>query len=966
VRAYEEGSARPPPANPLEIAENAPALIFTLSADGEPEFINSRWSQLTGVPVEQLLRDGWHSIVHPADAERAAPDWARSMLTGEPFAATYRLRASDGSYRPVLMRVESTRDDGGGVLRWVGSGLELQVPPPSEPVAAGLPELLADIARGAFGGLADLCCFDLWYEDGRSQRVVVTATGVDPQAVAILEASPISDLASLPKHPVASALEREDAVYVERVDDAWMRRSAGTPERYAMWCALGFHSLVSVPLRVDGRVLGAMTLLRTRSPRPFDPVDVRVISEIGRRVGVALEIAERAPNLRPQAQDADARFRSLADLMPQIMWTMAPDGTIEWYNRRWYEYTGHPYEAGPADDDDFYHPDDVVEVGRRWALCQASGEPFEMEYRIRRHDGVYRWFLTRAGALRDQAGRIVRWYGSDTDVDDVRRAARRLQFFADVGESLSVSLGLADTLTVLMESLVPEFADWGFVNLMGDDGRLRVAAVQHQDPEKRALLEAEVGRPYALDGNALEAVRTLEPVLHRNAGYDEAAEAIEPALLEVLRDVGFNSVVAVPLIVRGRVRGTLNLVMSDSERTFSIDDVPFFRELARHFAPAIANAESYEHERRVARSFQEAALPVELPKVPGYHFSAIYEAGNADALIGGDWYDAFQLVDGRIVISIGDVAGSGLEAAVTMASVRQALRGVAQVHADPALMLEAADRTLRAEAPDRFVTAFVGVIDNIGETLVYANAGHPAPILRRANGTLDELDGSGPPLGLREHVRGGGRTIPWPADGFLVLYTDGLIEATQDIAAGLRRLQAALANPAVLAAADPAYAIFRSVLLDVPRDDVAILTVRSGDPPRLDRWLFNALDPGEAYDVAAQIRMRLRAAGYSSERLVTAELVIAELIGNTVRHAPGTIEVLLELGGAHPVVHVLDRGPGFEFAAKLPLDPYSETGRGLFLISTLAEDLHVERRADGGSHARVVLPRPDRAMSRYV
>jgi anti-sigma regulatory factor (Ser/Thr protein kinase) len=77
------------------------------------------------------------------------------------------------------------------------------------------------------------------------------------------------------------------------------------------------------------------------------------------------------------------------------------------------------------------------------------------------------------------------------------------------------------------------------------------------------------------------------------------------------------------------------------------------------------------------------------------------------------------------------------------------------------------------------------------------------------------------------------------------------------------------------------------------------------------------------------------------------------LIGNTVRYAPGPVDVYLE-HEVH-VVHVLDRGPGFEFAARLPQDPFSESGRGLFLIASLTEDLHVVRRPDGGSHARVVL-----------
>ena len=600
-------------------------------------------------------------------------------------------------------------------------------------------------------------------------------------------------------------------------------------------------------------------------------------------------------------------------------------------------------------------PDDRKLVNARWTASQLTGEPFECEHRIRRHDGVYRWFLTRAACTRDASGRISRWYGSDTDVDDVRRATRTLQVFADLGESLTESLGLQSTLEAAMGVVVPEFADWGFVNLLDEDGDLRVTAVYHRETGKHDVLASQVGEVFARFVEPDDVRRLREPVVRDHTDLDEAARYVEPGVLAAFWDVGMRSLLIVPLVVNGQVRGTLNVAMFASERSFVPGDVPFFAELARRFAPAIANAELYERERLVAQRFQEAALPAELPHVAGIAFDAIYEAGRAEALIGGDWYDAFRIVDGRIVVSIGDVAGSGLQAAVTMSNVRQAIRGVAQVHADPALMLEAADRTLRAETPDRFVTAFVGVIDPVARTLSYASAGHPSPLVRGGDGTFVELAWGGPPLGLRENVRGGGQSVTLPDDAFIVLFTDGLIESTHDIDEGERRLRAAVADPNVVAAESPALAIHDAVLVEGSRDDVAILTIAMGVTPDLARWAFDALDAAASHGAQHEISRRLRDAGFDDDRSVVASLVVAELIGNTVRYAPGPIEVYLERDREMPVVHVLDRGPGFEFAARLPQDPFSESGRGLFLISSLAEDLHVVRRPDGGSHARVVL-----------
>jgi anti-sigma regulatory factor (Ser/Thr protein kinase) len=188
-----------------------------------------------------------------------------------------------------------------------------------------------------------------------------------------------------------------------------------------------------------------------------------------------------------------------------------------------------------------------------------------------------------------------------------------------------------------------------------------------------------------------------------------------------------------------------------------------------------------------------------------------------------------------------------------------------------------------------------------------------------------------------------------------VFYTDGLIESTHDMDEGERRLRAALADPAIANAPHPALAIHDAVLVEGSRDDVAILTVAIGDPPDFARWEFDALDADASHRVQRDVGRCLEIAGFTGDRLVISELVLAELIGNTVRYAPGPVGVFLERAHGVAVVHVLDRGPGFEFAARLPPDVYSESGRGLFLIASLAEDLHVVRRPDGGSHARVVL-----------
>ncbi len=366
-------------------------------------------------------------------------------------------------------------------------------------------------------------------------------------------------------------------------------------------------------------------------------------------------------------------------------------------------------------------------------------------------------------------------------------------------------------------------------------------------------------------------------------------------------------------------------------------------------------------EHQASRAFQHAALPQILPNIPGLDLSAVYEPAGADALVGGDWFDAFRLPDGRVVLSVGDVMGSGLTAAVTMGAVRQAIRGAAHVYADPAAVLDAADHALRSEQPDRIVTAFVGVLDPLTLMLTFASAGHPAPLVRFPDGTIAELSAVDLPLGLRDEEqreRGVSGSVMLCDRSLVVLYTDGLTESTRDAVTGERRLRAILDAPEVFDAVDPAAAI-RGALLQAATDDVAILAVRVADAEGSlthPRWSFPASDAGTGMTTRRQISDVLQALGASTVEAADAELIFGELLGNVLRHTGGTVEAALDLTGDAPVLHVLDRGPGFTFFARLPKDTLSESGRGLYIAAMLARDVSVIPRGDGGgSHARAVL-----------
>lgn len=391
-----------------------------------------------------------------------------------------------------------------------------------------------------------------------------------------------------------------------------------------------------------------------------------------------------------------------------------------------------------------------------------------------------------------------------------------------------------------------------------------------------------------------------------------------------------------------------------------------YRDMTRRLRDTLQQKEdaleAYERAHHVASTLQRALLPQDLPDLPGIAFDGVYVPGRSDAQVGGDWYDAMRLADGRVLITIGDVAGSGLQAAVIMAAMREVIRGVSQVYADPATMIDAADRTLKAEHPDSLVTAFAAVFDPIARTLAYCSAGHPPPLLRRSAGTVEELPGRGLPLGMRARDGVDARTIEIPDGATLLFYTDGLTESTRDVIEGERRVRDAFADPAIAARDDLAHALHDVVLRDGTHDDVAILAMRldavaAPAPAReaVRRWSFDAADAAAGQQARARFASLLSGSGMFEDDVFTAELIFGELLSNAVRYAPGTVEVVLDRSGGTTILHFLDRGPGFVVIPRLPTDLLAERGRGLFLVWSLSDDFNVTKRADGGSHARVVL-----------
>ena len=412
------------------------------------------------------------------------------------------------------------------------------------------------------------------------------------------------------------------------------------------------------------------------------------------------------------------------------------------------------------------------------------------------------------------------------------QAADRTERLQAITAALSQALTPAEAAGVVVDQGCKALgAQAAAMFLLNDDQTTLELVESHGYPEpsierlRRIPLSDAIG--------IADAVKSWQAVVYRSA-EGSPDSALHPAKGEVSGGLQDEASAAISLFAGGRPIGVLGFVFAQSHTIPTVDRV-FMALLAHQCAEALERARQYERTRTIAETLQRAFLPANLPLHPSVAISAHYIPGTATADVGGDWYDVFRLPNNRIALSVGDVVGRGLTAAVMMGQIRQTIRAVALAGYGPSRVLREAAEVLRLTYErEGMATAIFGILDPDELTFTCATAGHPPPIVFVPNGDIHELQESGLPLGAAPHeTPAPEHTRPLPPGGLLVLYTDGLIEFTRDIVAGEAALAAAVRAESENPSADPARGIVDRVLRgNRPLDDVAVITVRAR--PRRD------------------------------------------------------------------------------------------------------------------------------------
>ena len=413
--------------------------------------------------------------------------------------------------------------------------------------------------------------------------------------------------------------------------------------------------------------------------------------------------------------------------------------------------------------------------------------------------------------------------------NEAAKQTAKLVFLADASTELASSLDYEATLQKVARLAVPTFADWCAIDVV-EDGRLHRLAVEHVDPTKvqlaRDLEERYPADPDAPKG-AWNVMRTGRSELIPDI-TDEmlVAAAVDEEQLRIARDLRLRSALTVPLVARGKVLGVLTWVAAESERVYGPEDLALAEDLGKRAAVAIDNAELHSQTLAAAVRLQHAVLPKSTPQVSGWEIANHYSPSGRTE-VGGDFYDAIPLADGRLILLVGDVMGRGVAAAAAMAQMRAAVRAYAAVDPSPDVVLRNLDQMFAQFPTEQLVTLVYMLVDPQRDRLLVANAGHPAPVLLRRDGSTEQLPAAdGTPFATVPR-RGEPVAVPFHPGDTVLAFTDGLIERRdEDIDQGQQRVLDALptlARSDLPAALDELVGLLRDPSRD---DDVAAVAAR--------------------------------------------------------------------------------------------------------------------------------------------
>jgi GAF domain-containing protein len=598
---------------------------------------------------------------------------------------------------------------------------------------------------------ADIATLDSISPDGELRRIgsrVDAPRRREELEAALLRRRPLPDApVGLPRAIVSTVSQ-----LLPSVTDEQLRMIASSDEDFELLRALELRSALFIPLRARGRTVGALALGVGTSGRSYGEDDLRYAEILSGHLALALDNATLSQTVTGLERRLEATLTNLGEAVI----VRDPDGKIVFANPAAARLlsVGSVREVTDAPRGELMALFDVFdETGRSLQLADlpsaraAHGEvPDPLLVRnVIRSTGEERWLLNKATPVFDADGSLSLIVSVIEDLTEVKRAELAQRLLAEAGQELSSSLDYEHTLQQVAQLTVPGLADRCAVAMRGDNGALAQVALAPADAGSDALAsEFEAG----------------------------AAEVMRSGLPRVRAQV-----IVVPLAIADQPPiGALSLAMAESGRAFGEGDLALAAELGRRAAIAIENARLYAERSQIAATLQQSLLPPDLPEIPGFRLASLYRAAGEQNEVGGDFYDAFEVPGGWMIV-VGDVAGRGAEAAALTSLSRYTFRTAGKLLGDPIATLGQLNAALR-ERPGLSLVSVCCVLLRVAGGYAHADlvlAGHP-PAYHLRRGSPRPVGVFAPFLGAYEHGGWEATTIRLEPRDQLILYTDGVID----------------------------------------------------------------------------------------------------------------------------------------------------------------------------------------------